>query len=171
MERVASVIQRLESEYGEFEVVEKTWEHSSERYQKTVDQFERGALGGAGVWVTNDAGEVLLARNEGDEGWADPGGKVEPGEEYETAAKREVREETGIECEVTDVCEVHIVENVDTETDAPSIFEAIVVFHGEYLGGDARPREGEIAEVGWFAEPPESLLYAEVGERPYPAAE
>lgn len=167
--RVEAVIQRLEDEYGEFETVEKTWEHSESRYQRSREQFERDALGGAGVWVTNDAGEVLLVRNEGDEGWADPGGKVEPDESYEAAAKRETREETGVDCTLTGLCEVHVIENVTVERDAPPIYEAIVIFHGEYRGGKPRPREGEIADVGWFSEPPEAVLYEEVKQRPYPA--
>ena len=87
-------IRRLERESDGFETVEKTWVHSETQYRQTRTQLERDALGGAGVWLTNDAGEVLLVRNEGDEGWAEPGGKVESGESYETAATREVREES-----------------------------------------------------------------------------
>jgi 8-oxo-dGTP diphosphatase len=166
---VDSLLQRLEDEYDDFRVVEKRWEHSESRFQRALDQFEQDALGGAGVWITNIAGEVLLVRNEGDEGWADPGGKVEPGESYEAAATREVREEAGVDCSVTGLCEVHIIENVSVDRGAPSVFEAIVIFNGEYCGGEPRPREGEIAEVGWFAEPPETVLYEEVRERPYPA--
>lgn len=166
---VRAVRERLESDYGEFETVEKTWERTDGDYERIQSQFERDALGGAGIWLANDAGEVLLVRNEGDDGWADPGGKVEPDESYETAAKREVAEETGVERTLTGLREVHVVENVNVDRDAPSIFEAIVIFDGEYKGGDLRPREGEIAEVGWFVEPPETVLYEEVGTRPYPA--
>ncbi|MEY7848234.1 NUDIX hydrolase [Natrarchaeobius sp. A-rgal3] len=165
---VYSLISDLEAEYGEFEVLEKTWHQPPARCQRLVDQFEDAALGGAGVWLTNDAGDVLLVQNVGDEGWSDPGGSVEVGEPYEDAAIREVREETGIECELTGLREVHVVEHRNTETDEPVAFEAIAIFHGEYVEGEPRPREGEIADVDWFSRPPETVLYEEVRTRPYP---
>ena len=114
---------------------------------------------------------MLLVRNEGDAGWADPGGKVELGENYATAAKRELREETGVDCELTGIRELHEIENVEGDADGESIFEVIVVFDGDYAGGEPRPRDGEIAEIGWFSEPPEPVLYEEVRTRPYPASE
>jgi ADP-ribose pyrophosphatase YjhB (NUDIX family) len=167
--RVDAVIERLRQEYGTFEVVEKTWERSAAELDRIERQFEQDRLDGAGAWLTNDDGEVLLVRNDGDDGWADPGGKVELGEEYETAARRELREETGVECELTGLREVHVIEN--TAPDTASIFEVIVVFDGEYTGGDVRPREGEIAAADWFSESPATVLYEEVRTRPYPASE
>jgi 8-oxo-dGTP diphosphatase len=57
------------------------------------------------------AGGVLVRRHEGDaqlavihrprhEDWSLPKGKLEPGESFEEAARREVREETGIDAEL-----------------------------------------------------------------------
>ncbi|SEO24676.1 ADP-ribose pyrophosphatase YjhB, NUDIX family [Halorientalis persicus] len=48
-----------------------------------------------GAVVTDDAGRVLLVREDGE--WLAPGGEVEPGETHEEALVREVREETGVE--------------------------------------------------------------------------
>jgi ADP-ribose pyrophosphatase YjhB (NUDIX family) len=168
--RVDAIVSELADEYGTFDLVEKTWERSASEFDRIVTRAEQDSLDGAGVWVTNDAGEVLLARNEGDDGWADPGGKVELGEDYEQAARREVREETGIECTITDIREVHEIENT-TDASDESVFEVIVVFDGEYAGGEVTPRDGEIANAGWFSEPPETVLYEEVRKRPYPASE
>ncbi len=51
---------------------------------------------GAGLCVLDDAGRLLLQRR-GDNGrWGLPGGAAEPFETPETAALRELREETGI---------------------------------------------------------------------------
>lgn len=165
---VDSLISDFEAEYGEFDVVEKTWPHSPSTCREFVARYEDTTLGGAGVWVTDDAGDVLLVRNEGDDGWTDPGGSVEVGESYEDAAIREVREETGIECELTGLREVHAMEHRNAETDDAVVFEAIAIFDGDCVDGEARPREGEIAEVDWFSRPPETVLYEEVRTRPYP---
>jgi len=169
--RVDDVRERLRERYGGFEVVEKTWPRSPSVFARIERQYSEDRLDGAGVWLTNEAGEVLLVRNEGDAGWGDPGGKVELGEDYETAAKRELREETGVDCELTGLRELHEIENVSTGGGSASIFEVIVVFDGTYRGGEPRAREGEIADVGWFTEPPETVLYEEVRTRPYPASE
>jgi ADP-ribose pyrophosphatase YjhB (NUDIX family) len=162
-----ATIRSLKDEYGEFEVVEKTRIVSPSPYQATGERVEDGSVGGAGVWLQNENGEVLLVRNEGDEGWGDPGGKAEIGESFGEVAMREVREETGVECRLTDVLEVHVVEIRSGTGDNPPVFEPIVIFTGEYTAGDPRPREGEIAQVDWFSSPPANVLYEEMRTRPY----
>lgn len=167
---VNALMDDLHERYGPFERVEKTWAHSIQRYEHLRTQFENDHLGGAGIWVMNDDGEILLVRNEGDSGWADPGGKVEPGESFEEAAYREVREETGVVCQITGVLEVHRITNEVSEADVAPLIEAIVIFEGEFLEGELEPRAGEIADVAWFAEPPDTVLYPEVRTRPFPAS-
>ena len=44
--------------------------------------------------VTNEAGEILLVKSPW-RGWEYPGGLIEPGETFQDALKREVREEAG----------------------------------------------------------------------------
>jgi ADP-ribose pyrophosphatase YjhB (NUDIX family) len=171
-ERAEALLTRLREDYDEFPVVEKTWHEASEDYDAARERVNAGAGGGAGVWLTDDDGRVLLVRNEGDDGWGDPGGKVEPGESVEAGARRETREEAGVECELAGVNEVHLVEVRDeTDPERPALVTPIVVFDGEYAGGDPRPRDGEIAAVAWFESPPEDVLYDEVATRRYPASE
>lgn len=62
-------------------------------------------LVGVGVALL-EAGEILLIQRGKDPGkglWAVPGGKVKGGESLRAAARREVREETGLDAEIGDV--------------------------------------------------------------------
>ncbi len=186
-DRIDALLARLEREYGEVPIVEKTWHVEPDVYDQHRERIDAGTDGGAGIWLTNDDGEVLLVRNEGDEGWGDPGGKVEGDESFEAGAKRETREEAGVEAEITGVCEVHLIEMRDetdpdrrrttsdgaatTGLDRQGLVTPIVVFEGEYAGGTPRARDGEIAAVEWFDAPPETVLYEEAATRPYPASE
>jgi 8-oxo-dGTP diphosphatase len=56
--------------------------------------FEVEAAGGV---VVRDGRVALIHRPKYDD-WTLPKGKLEPGEDYEEAALREVREETGLSC-------------------------------------------------------------------------
>jgi mutator protein MutT len=51
--------------------------------------------------ITNSEGEILLQkRSRNEELWGFPGGAVEPGESFEEAVVREVKEETGLDVNV-----------------------------------------------------------------------
>lgn len=54
---------------------------------------------GIGVILVNPAGHVLIGKREGSHApyWSIPGGYLEPGESFEAAAIREVKEETGLD--------------------------------------------------------------------------
>jgi 8-oxo-dGTP pyrophosphatase MutT (NUDIX family) len=52
---------------------------------------------GAAVLIVDDLGRVLLLERSDNGCWGPPGGALEPGESVEAAARREVREETGLE--------------------------------------------------------------------------
>lgn len=59
----------------------------------------------AGTMILNEKGEVLLAKRsqnaKNERGcWENPGGKVSFGEKLEEAARREIREELGIEVDI-----------------------------------------------------------------------
>ncbi len=55
---------------------------------------------GVAAAVINDCGEVLLSRRGDFDVWNLPTGRLDSGETLAAAAQREVREETGIECEI-----------------------------------------------------------------------
>lgn len=61
----------------------------------------------AGVLALDAAGGVLLVRRADDGTWGLPGGGVEPGETWLEAARRECREETGWDVDVTSLFGVY----------------------------------------------------------------
>lgn len=61
-------------------------------------KWRKAPIAGVSVVVTNMTGDVLLLRHSyGPEVWALPGGGLKPGEDPEDCARREVREELGLE--------------------------------------------------------------------------
>lgn len=109
---------------------------------------------GFGVMLLRD-GKILLGQRHADpekasselhgEGtWTMPGGKFEFGESFEEGAKREVREETGIEL---DEVKVFCVNN-DRSTDAHFI---TIGFLSESFQGEPKVMEpDEIVKWEWF---------------------
>lgn len=173
-ERVEEWVDEFDARYESFEVVEDRMELSPDHYETDRRRIEAGENGGAGLWVTDVNERVLLVRDEGDDGWVDPGGKREADESFAEAARRETREETGLDCVVTGLLSAHVTELVDaTDPERPALYSLIAIFTGEPVADDPmpRPREGEIAAVDWFETPPDTVGYPAVADRPFPAAE
>jgi 8-oxo-dGTP pyrophosphatase MutT (NUDIX family) len=55
---------------------------------------------GVGVILRDGFGRVLLEKRSDNGEWGLPGGRLDPGETIDSCARREVREETGLECRV-----------------------------------------------------------------------
>jgi len=67
------------------------------RFDRALERGDDGAWG-VGALVTDD-GRLLLVRE--DDTWLLPGGRLEAGETPAEGARREVREETGVDIEIT----------------------------------------------------------------------
>lgn len=91
--------------------------------------------------ITNEEGRVLLVRNRSGN-WTLPGGKARPGETLRDAAKREVKEETGLKVRILEVTPHRHV-----RTHAGSC-RRCVVFDAEIRKGRPRP-SAEITEIAW----------------------
>jgi len=103
----------------------------------TQDQF---TVSTAAI-VTNDRDKILLLNHvlRPFSSWGFPGGFVEHGEEIETAIRREVVEETGIELEDVRLLEINTFKrHIEILWSAKGI-------------GDPEVKSAEIMDLGWFS--------------------
>jgi 8-oxo-dGTP pyrophosphatase MutT (NUDIX family) len=172
--------ERLLEEYGreDVELVETRWESPPEEFEEYVGVSREGYIGGGYCWVTRTAEQLaaltesmpeeaapddgerraLLILGRADNGWGVPGGGQEDDETFEEAAVREVREETGVDCEITDLFRVEHVERHCTDPNDDRVNHMLYVFFdADYTGGEIRIQPGELHGAAWFGEAPERL--------------
>lgn len=104
-----------------------------------------------GAVVRNDRGEVLLIERTDNGLWALPGGAQEIGESIQDAVRREVREETGIEVEITGLTGIysdpaHVIAYDDGEVRQ----EFLLCFAARPVSGSLRP-SSESRQARWVA--------------------
>ncbi|OKJ92742.1 NUDIX hydrolase [Amycolatopsis sp. CB00013] len=101
------------------------------------------------VFIQDDEGRILMIRRTDNDLYSIPGGQLELGETLSQAAVREVREETGIECEVTGVIGLYSNPNhVIAYDDGEVRQEFSICFRANILGGHVRG-SSESSEVVW----------------------
>lgn len=109
-------------------------------------------FGVAASVILRDDRVLLVKENYGSRRFGLPGGRIEPNERPKDAARRETREETGLEVAVRDLIGVYVIVG-RTQV-------AGFVYLAEVISGEAAvPPTGEIAELGWYdpADLPEPL--------------
>jgi 8-oxo-dGTP pyrophosphatase MutT (NUDIX family) len=113
-------------------------------------------LAGGQVMVFDSRGWLLLHRRSDDRTWDLPGGYSEPGETMEKTARREVREETGLE--VGELALFTVLAGEEFFCVYPNgdqVYPVIVVYVSRDARGTLRPDGKESCEVQFF--PPGGL--------------
>ncbi|KFZ77665.1 NUDIX hydrolase [Amycolatopsis sp. MJM2582] len=101
------------------------------------------------AFIQDDEGRILMIRRTDNDLYSIPGGQLELGETLAQAAVREVREETGIECEVTGVIGLYSNPNhVIAYDDGEVRQEFSICFRAQSLGGELET-SAESKEVHW----------------------
>ncbi|GGL74048.1 DNA mismatch repair protein MutT [Deinococcus aerolatus] len=113
-----------------------------------------------GVLIQDETGRVLLQRRGDDGLWGEPGGALEPGEDFLAGARRELLEETGLVCP-----DLTLLPLPDGLQSGPELFHRYPNGHEIYIVGmrahgtlpasaleQAQPDDsGETLELRWFA--------------------
>ena len=105
---------------------------------------------GGQAFIVDDAGRILLQRRKDSGNWSAPGGVMDIGETLEAATVREVREETGLEVELTGLLGIytdprHIIAYEDGEVRQ----EFVVAYTARILSGELRVSD-ESTELRWI---------------------
>jgi ADP-ribose pyrophosphatase YjhB (NUDIX family) len=102
------------------------------------------------AFIQDDEGRILMIRRTDNDLYSIPGGQLELGETLAEAAVREVREETGIECEVTEVIGLYSdPKHVIAYDDGEIRQEFSICFRADFRGGTPKT-SSESREVLWI---------------------
>lgn len=136
------------------ELTAREWDEASDR-----DDLARWGVGAA----VRDGERILLVRH--DDRWMLPGGMLEPDESHAEGAAREVREETGIPVDVTDLGAIVEQRFVNTATgeEFPFAFAAFLADPRHTDVTDDPGLDGEsIDAVAWHDTLPENTFQREM---------
>jgi ADP-ribose pyrophosphatase YjhB (NUDIX family) len=102
-----------------------------------------------------DNGKILLTKREDFEVWCLPGGGVEEGESLAEGAIREVKEETGLDVELTRLVGVY------SRMGGGMHDVHAVLYAAKPLGGELKTQPNEVIEVAYFPfdQLPDEMLF------------
>lgn len=161
-ERVREDVDRrldaLRERFGAFPVAEETVENDPERFEHGRERAAAGWRGDAGAFVTGADGRLLLVRHgAAPDRWGVPGGAHEPGESFVETARREVREETGVDCEVTDVWQARRRTFVHAAAPDRRLETLTVRFEADARTTVVDVDDDEIVAARWFGHRPDAV--------------
>lgn len=108
-----------------------------------------GVMSAVSAVIADAAGRVLLCQqSQGHRLWGLPGGKIRAAESPVHAAIRDIRAETGLETEMTDIVGLYHLTGDALGADLPDV--VVYVFRGRLTGGEAAVNApGRISRLAW----------------------
>ena len=104
----------------------------------------------AGGCIFNESGEVLLQKRADCNKWGFPGGAIELNETPEMAAKREVKEETGLDIEVNKLIGIYTDSDVVC-ANGDKVHSICIGYEMSVVGGELICDENETLELKYFS--------------------
>ena len=173
-DRVREHESQLLDRYDDIERRETEFHIPDDEFAKHREYAKDGYIGAGYAWVVrtpeeapplsasmsssdaDDAGRILFVLHRGATAWDVPGGGHEDEESFEETAVREVREETNVTCEVTDLLHLeHEVAVADGFDDRLHTLWAY--FEAAYRDGAVSIQNTELNGAAWLRERPPSL--------------
>lgn len=117
---------------------------------RTYPPYAVGAA--AAVLIINN--KILLVKRKYPPGlgkWSVPGGVIEAGEKLIEAAKRELREETGLEADPIGI--LWVINNIVYDRNEKVLYHYLIIdilFDSGTIRGELRPGE-DVLDVAWFS--------------------
>ena len=109
-------------------------------------------MAGAGVIIINDKNEILLGKRKDNKYWDYPAGSMETGESFEECARREVREETGLECgKLEYLMELSGKDSFYEYPNGDQVYLACILYVCRDFTGTLKVQEDEVTEQGFFS--------------------
>lgn len=167
-------IERLRSEYGPLYGEWETVEVEPDRFSEEIEGSRQGYHGSAYGWIVRaaddapgltesmpadartEAARVLMILGRGGQEWGIPGGGIEDDERLEETVYREVKEETDIDCAITDCFGVRHETRTAPGYDV-TLHNVRAIFDAAYEGGSIALQPGELAGAAWWKESPTRL--------------
>ncbi len=116
-------------------------------YKRSLRPRLKRSLRPAGLKKEDSQIHILLTKHSQHHGWVFPKGLIDPGEDRQTTAVREVKEEGGVEAKI--VQEFSPIEYF-YKLEGQLVKKKVTYFLMEYLSGDPADHDWEMEDAQWI---------------------